>query len=560
MPRSPFVPAWIAWSLLIGFAALSRPVTGDATPVGLSPAAQSRRAVSGQLFKTSDNCLACHNGLTLASGEDVSIGSSWRATMMANSSRDPYWQASVRRETIDHPAAAAEIEDECAVCHMPMARTQAVAEGRRGRVFAHLPMGRTDSDEARLAADGVSCTLCHQIGAANLGTRESFTGGYLIDLSRPPSDRPVFGPFSVDKGRTRIMHSSTEFIPTESSHIRQSELCATCHTLYTQARGSDGRVAGELPEQVPFLEWRHSAYRNDRSCQSCHMPVVAEATRIASVLGSAREGLARHTFVGGNFFMLRMLNRFRSDLGVEALPAELDAAARATERELESRSAEVSIDAAAFAGGRVQFDVRVRNLTGHKLPTAYPSRRAWLHVTVRDRTGRAIFESGAIAPTGAIGGNDNDGDPLKVEPHFREISRPDDVQIYESVLRDRAGAITTGLLQATGYIKDNRLLPRGFDKRTAEPDIAVHGAASDDPDFSADGDQVRYAIAAAGDGPFHVEAELCYQPIGFRWAQNLERYKSPETERFNAYYDAMATATMHVLARAEVRLPVTGNR
>src|ERR687897_923191 len=52
-------------------------------------------------FETSENCMACHNNLTTASGEDVSIGSSWRGSIMANSSRDPYWQASVRRETVD---------------------------------------------------------------------------------------------------------------------------------------------------------------------------------------------------------------------------------------------------------------------------------------------------------------------------------------------------------------------------------------------------------------------------------------------------------------------------
>ena len=54
-------------------------------------------------FQTSDRCLACHNGLVTASGADVSIGFHWRASMMANSSRDPYWQGSVRREVIDHP-------------------------------------------------------------------------------------------------------------------------------------------------------------------------------------------------------------------------------------------------------------------------------------------------------------------------------------------------------------------------------------------------------------------------------------------------------------------------
>src|SRR4051794_23472553 len=55
------------------------------------------------LFSHSDNCIACHNNLAGPAGADVSIGTTWRSTMMANSARDPYWQASVRRETIDHP-------------------------------------------------------------------------------------------------------------------------------------------------------------------------------------------------------------------------------------------------------------------------------------------------------------------------------------------------------------------------------------------------------------------------------------------------------------------------
>jgi len=48
-------------------------------------------------FHTSDRCLACHNGLRTPAGEDVSIGFAWRSSIMGNSSRDPYWQASVRR-------------------------------------------------------------------------------------------------------------------------------------------------------------------------------------------------------------------------------------------------------------------------------------------------------------------------------------------------------------------------------------------------------------------------------------------------------------------------------
>jgi hypothetical protein len=93
----------------------------------------------GPAFQTSDRCIACHNGLTTPSGRDVSIGFDWRASVMANSSRDPYWQASVRREAIDHHESQAAIEDECSACHMPVTRYEAKLRGQLGEVFSHLP-------------------------------------------------------------------------------------------------------------------------------------------------------------------------------------------------------------------------------------------------------------------------------------------------------------------------------------------------------------------------------------------------------------------------------------
>ena len=63
-------------------------------------------------------------------------------------------------------------------------------------------------------------------------------------------------------------------------------------------------------------------------------------------------------------------------------------------------------------------DVLVENLGGHKLPTAYPSRRSWLHLIVRDSDGRVMFESGALPPDGSIEGNDNDADPARFESHY----------------------------------------------------------------------------------------------------------------------------------------------
>jgi hypothetical protein len=501
------------------------------------------------MFQTSDNCVACHNGLTTSSGENVSIGTDWRASMMANSSRDPYWQAGVRREMTDHPAAAEEIQDECSICHMPMSRTQAHAAGRKGEVFAHLPVGRRGAPEDRLAHDGVSCTVCHQITSQKLGTPESFTGGFVV-LPSETRERSIFGPYQVDQGRTTIMRSATGFRPVEASHLRESELCATCHTLITQALGPKGEAIGTLPEQVPYQEWLHSAFRTERSCQSCHMPVVDEDIAVSSVLGDPRKGMARHTFVGGNFFMLGLFNRYRAELGVDALPQELDAAVRRTVQHLESQTAALAVDRAQLSGGRLAFDVAIRNLGGHKLPTGYPSRRVWLHVVVRDRNNRPVFESGAIAPNGAIEGNDNDTDPRRYEPHYAQIRRTDEVQIYESMMVDSRGAMTTGLLTAVRFIKDNRLLPRGFDKRTAKPDIAVIGEAAGDADFDGGQDRVRYDVdLGSSEGPFGIDVELRFQPISFRWAENLKPYDSAEPRRFVRYYASMSASSSAVLAR-----------
>jgi hypothetical protein len=280
------------------------------------------------------------------------------------------------------------------------------------------------------------------------------------------------------------------------------------------------------------------------------MPRAAGPVRSASVLGDARDTLSRHTFVGGNAHMLRLLNRFRTELGVTAPAGELEASARATVRQLQQDTATLNVSAPQLDGDRLVFDAQVTNLTGHKFPTGYPSRRAWLHVTVRDAQGGIAFESGAINDAGLINGNDNDADATHYEPHYEAITSADQVQIYETILGDPASAPTTGLLSATQYLKDNRLLPRGFDKATALPEIGVFGAARTDADFAGAGDRVRFRVPVSGPGPYRVSVELRYQSIGFRWAANLERVKAAEPEQFVSYYKATSAGSSVVVASA----------
>ncbi len=502
------------------------------------------------LFVAADTCKVCHNNVVTPSGEDVSIFTDWRSSMMANSARDPYWMAAVRREAMDHPKAAAEIEDECSVCHMPMTTFPERASGRKGRIFGHLPLGRPDDPDAALAADGVSCSVCHQIQPTGLGTPASFSGGYVIDVTAVPGTRRMFGPFQVDAGRTRVMQSSSSFQPAQSTHIQQSEVCATCHTLFTHSLAK-GAGDVKLPEQTPYLEWQQSAYKDTQSCQSCHMPVVAGEVPLTQILGQPREGVSRHTFLGGNFFMMKMLNRYRVDLGVRATPREMDAAVARTVRHLQEDTARVSVARAERTATGLSIDVDVQNLAGHKLPTAYPSRRAWLHVVVKDAAGRVVFESGGFSADGQIAGNDNDADATRFEPHYAEITRADQVQVYESVMVDPEGRVTTGLLSGARYVKDNRLLPRGMSKTGATADVAIHGAAAQDADFGDGRDRVTYNVGLdRAEGPLTVSADLWFQPIGYRWAVNFRNYDAPEPKRFVGYWDAMASESGIVLAKS----------
>ena len=285
------------------------------------------------------------------------------------------------------------------------------------------------------------------------------------------------------------------------------------------------------------------------------MPVVADSTAISSVLGQPRAGVSRHVFRGGNFFMLRMLNKHRDELGVVALPQEMEAAAARTIDNLRTRTARVAIADPGLSGGELSFDVHVTNLAGHKLPTAYPSRRAWLHVTVRASDGSVVFESGGFRPDGSIVGNDNDAAGGSFEPHHDVISDENDVQIYEAVLAGPDGAVTTGLLTGVRYLKDNRILPRGFDASSAPDDIAPKGAAAADADFAGGSDRVRFELDVDGtDGPYRVQVALWYQPIGYRWAANLGDYDSDETRRFVRYYEGMAAESATIVATAGLEI------
>lgn len=497
------------------------------------------------LFSTSGNCAYCHTAMKDAAGNDVSIDSDWRSSIMANSTLDPYYRASVRSEVLANPEHQDVIENKCTVCHAGMAYHTAEIEGSAVRLLPDEGFFDQSHASFPIAADGVSCTLCHQITPDNLGQLTSFSGGYSIDLETPQGERIVYGNFAVDDAMAAIMSSASGYIPQQSDHVKKSETCAVCHTLFTPTILDDGTISEELfPEQTASLEWQFSAYQAGASCQGCHLPQAEGDVPIANTGSPARRPFMQHTFSGGNAYMIGLLSNNREALGVTASAQQLENSQIDILTMLKEKTAGLSVNAVQEESNLV-VKVTVSVKTGHKFPTSFPSRRAWLHMLVKDETGKIVFESGQWEADGKIIGNDNDSDGSLYEPHYAVITAPDEVQIYEAIIGDPNGEVTTTLLRAKNYLKDNRLLPIGFDKATADNVVAVYGQAAEDEDFRDGGDQVIYQIPAVP-GVYTVEVELLYQSIGYRWSERFRGEDNPEGAEFYGYADAMDNAPVIV--------------
>ena len=487
-------------------------------------------------FSGSGQCAACHTNLQGQGGEDVSIDTAWCSTMMANAARDPYWLATVKSEEIENPTITDTIEDKCATCHMPLARTTVSFNGQKGIIFRDGFLN-SDNEFHTLAMDGVSCTLCHQIQPDNLSNPESFSGGFTVKQDQPDGARSIFGPFPTHQKLATIMQSGSGFVPVQSPHIEESALCGSCHTLYTPTINQNGDVIGEFPEQTAYLEWLHSDYKEQQSCQDCHMPEANGETKISNIANKTVFPFRKHFFVGGNVEILRLFRNYGDEMNLTSSSDQLDTTISRSLDLLQTQSATITVTNIQRVANFVNVDLLVQNLTGHKFPTGYPSRRVWIHITIQDGGGNLLFESGKALPDGSIAENDNDLDPSVFEPHYEIIKEPNQVQIYESIIHDADGQITTKLLRGSGYSKDNRIIPKGFTKEDADPDISVFGNAAKDPDFIGGEDKVFYRIDLGNyNGQVIVNVELLYQTLSFRWTQNLQQFDGEEINQFFEKY------------------------
>lgn len=525
----------------------------------LPPASSGNPSFTTTHFSGSANCSLCHNGIRDQNGSDVSIVTDWSSTMMANSTRDPFWRAKVRSELARNPHLEDVINDKCSKCHAPMANYEAKKDGTLATQTI-FDGGILDAGHPKhnAAMDGVSCTLCHQIpNSPLLGTLEGMSGNFDINTTKS-----IYGPYG-GPGDTVIfanpMISNTGYTPMYSAHVKESKLCASCHNLKTPYVDEAGNILStgpesEFPEQTPYMEWEYSSFVNQKSCQACHMSrtdgvVITTRPPWYSV---QRDDFAVHDLVGANKLMLDILNNNKTQLGV--LSNNFPETIAKTDAMLKS-AASVSVAEQRSTPNALDFTLKIASSTGHKLPSAYPSRRVLLHVTVTDVQNNIVFESGKVNANGSIAGVDSDEQPGTFEPHYEVITSPDQVQVYEAIMGNNLGEVTYTLLRGAQYLKDNRILPAGFDKHNAPSDIQVVGEALTDADFIGGSDEITYRVEGLAGGDYTIKAELVYQTLAYGFAQDLfSDTVTPEVVDFKTMFDA-STEKSTVIASVEF----TGN-
>ncbi|MFN3874880.1 MAG: hypothetical protein ACK4L7_03085 [Flavobacteriales bacterium] len=542
MPRKALVLALAAVLVLLlgAWDMAMRPVAGPhgRLELALLRSADSLPVVIGAYFTTAGRCAGCHGRDLLGQasidgqGRDVNVVDDWRSTMMANSARDPFFRAKMAHESLVNPAHAGALQNKCLGCHAPLGMHEE-------RLLGHAPFTRAHLDTSRLGMDGVSCLSCHMQREASAGS--FFSGELEFDSAR------VYGPYSDDQINPAIMQFFVRFTPGFGGHIVNSKVCAGCHTLITETADLDGNLTGDrFVEQATYHEWLNSVYgANGTHCNTCHMPRINDGILLAAEYPflNPQSPFGLHHLVGGNEHMLRLLKQNKDTLGIPATDLQFDSTLARTRRMLAHRTLDLALMLSDRTADTAYFSLRLENKAGHRFPSGYPSRRAFIEFVVLTAAGDTVFKSGVLNSADEVEGRD-----APFEPHHDVITSPEQVQIYELVMGDVNGNATTVLERARDPIKDNRLAPLGFSSAHPAYDTTrVAGVPSSDLDFNRDAfgeegtgaDVVRYHVPISGvPEALRAYARVWYQPVPPAWNQEMFAHAHPEIDAFRGMLDA----------------------
>ncbi|MCB0409293.1 MAG: T9SS type A sorting domain-containing protein [Flavobacteriales bacterium] len=491
------------------------------------------------IFAASGECELCHGtagagpnttALQDALGNDVSPVADWKGTMMANSAKDPFWRAKVSHEVLVNPNLQTAIENTCTRCHAPNGFFNAIHNGEPHYLISDL-------EQDSIGLDGVSCTSCHSMLPNGLGS--VFSAGMQYDTTKT-----IYGPYDAPVANPMI--NNIGFTPTKGDHINDAGLCGICHTLITHPVDLSGNPLGtDFVEQAIYQEWQNSEFSssNLKTCQDCHVPRTNDNVVISDrpTWLDPRTPFGKHYLVGGNAFMLSLLKDNIDTLGLSAEPADFDKAISRTINQLQNNTLNINLTDDGRDLNNAYFKIELENLTGHKFPSGYPSRRAYVEFIVQNTSGDTIFHSGKT---------DDDyrliEENATYEYHYDTINSESQVQIYEMVMGDINSNVTTVLERAYSHLKDNRLPPVGFTSSHFSYDtVKVIGNALTDINFNkisgvegSGKDAIYFKIPLNGyNGSLNVSANIYYQSVPPKWTDEMFSLSSTEIDLFKHLYN-----------------------
>jgi cytochrome c553 len=422
-----------------------------------------------------------------------------------------------RQQSIDHPKT----KDNCSELFaidppdgVPLGKPFAKDTVTKWQTDESVP-GNHDAKYGALARDGISCMVCHQMTDTAFGEEKGFTGNFVTN--KPGT---VVGPY--EKVTTVPMKKALGIEPEFGAQLTSSDMCGTCHNILLpifdnngekyKIKAPNGQVVTASYEQTTHLEWLNSDFAKPglfTSCIDCHMPTKYQVgdtnnplkdIKIANIesnlfvptthrladseitLTARPEGsYGRHALHGLNLFLNEMFQQFPMILGIRQLDymaksdvqPSLITGSESMQEMANNETADVAINSMKITANELDVEVQVTNKTGHFLPSGVGFRRVFLEFIVKDTGGNEIWASGKTTELGVLT-KGLTGIPLATEkggkattqyqPHYQTINSEDQVQIYQELIKDSEGHLTTSFLRRVDEIKDNRLRAKGFDR------------------------------------------------------------------------------------------------
>jgi Flp pilus assembly protein TadD len=392
-------------------------------PTGLfSPS--NARTVDGKLipedqFFPASRCAGCHKD----------THEFWSQSLHRNAGREPFYRESV---DILLRTRGVEFTRHCESCHTPVAVFAGLLTKASGKT--HPPFSDYDDE-------GVTCTVCHSIVEA----RVDGTGSYTIRrpaLLAKEDGSPIFGNFTDEQILADVPgHKRAMMRPL----LKTPEFCATCHKA---ASPPDLNGYKNLKGFSAYDEWQQSGASREAAlpfypkeeridCRKCHMPRIASTNDRAAKDGT----IASHRWLGANTAApLFYGQKEQADLTAEflasgVLAVDIFAVRRVATDELVAPVSGAGPKLAGIKPGEeliVEVVAANRSVAHSFPPELRDLYEAWIEFEAVDSSGKTIFHSGYIEPSGVL---------------------DESAHVYKAILLDELGRVLTRHQVWTANIK-----------------------------------------------------------------------------------------------------------